>query len=992
MQQKTLCVAPITLFSVEDSGKSVSKGNCACALVALPGVQPKYSIVCYTAASSTLCVARLESRNERGARVLLQKSGQIDFMDDSNKRWSALFSNEGQRENFVAQVTLAFYLMNGRPPRAAVQVDLTFRDVGIPLGLHHRASVFYRAYQTKESDGILEISRMAEKTDDRPYAFTPLQSNVVLPAGYKGFESEVLRMTEGAVRGVTVPYDTPSASSDDILIKQSALPTVFVVSLQRLDQLDFSRGESSLTPTVFAATDDPPRIEDNAARGDASDRYALVPSTYADPTHTNLVAPYSPDVVASPSSLGGIPPEQMTLLQKVGVGIGNLTLNVSDLQTIIETTSSNFHSKVKRPPPTRLTNKELSEQVQLIISENEGSKAELSTVQESVFTIEKDNTDLQKRIDDIGRECQDLINGRVKFQDSVRDSRLEKSRLILKLQDQVEIATTQRDDVERHVNTLKKLVDVSKEELRQVQARQGLLEIQRATDEEQASVAEATLQETRTECASLEALLTELRAEEEGRRRELRSVTAQLQEVELQAERERSRCYQLAQEERTKREADVREIRTEMMNELKSKEIRYRAEHSRIVEEKYYAGREEGKRLGREAALEDVALHLQSLRLDLQRAQSAVDVRKDELRDRIAESISSRRMRLSQAEDLRKSIHHLIKEKVAIDIKTGKLESGRCGRGAVLRDLSLIVKQLDHPVEASQMLTVVDSLERGDRYIDLSFNQENWKTTMAAVCAQRVVWIEEVLFDIYRKGMEYYYQEWMKPLEEVHQHTTRQVKLLWVSTYGESHYAVVIAERKERFAIESERQNFFDMLVEWRRRDAAAREAMWSEAASTAEAALSTRHNDSTTTVLYLCGTAATATNVTRRGDRGQTIHHVGRECRTVSPARSLPRLVGPDAARRTGCPHTGGGVRARDQRGGGGGAVRGPSHRGPTRHAAARGGIPPHRAAGGTSCDGDACTGAAPQTRSPRPDCSTGVAGGGALRPHRRAATLICP
>ena len=829
MQQQVLIVTPIALFEIAD-GKTIEKGNCACAVVAYPAVPPKFSLLCYNDKRETLCVSSISSSNEHSLQFQLQVSGYASFRDDKGKKWSMMFLKTAQLDKFCATLGAALFAAAGQPTHSAVIGDFAPPKGETKLDVSHRCKLRYSAFSIRKSAAtgdIPVVDEVIETNGDRAYNFQPVQSAMaILPDG-RGFESSVLGMMEDTTRTIVVPATMPRAGKHPYTGQGIV---VFVVQLIRI--LHDNLNSSPDVPTVFG-----------------SNSLALVvpSSTELSPSSGALVAvsantKEAADERPTPHLVGGvgsgIPAEHMAMVQKAASQINTVTTSTRDLHDKVVSFQEDWKQSVNRPKPSALTNQSLEQNVKQLIMENERIRDDIISRDELIKSLDERNRDLQKRVDRAAMIAQQLMDEKQQTVAGTSDLKLEKDRVIMKLQEQITHASSERDDVQRHLLTVKKLLEVADNELRETRGKIDVHMVQAQGLASKLDVAEDALAEERSRRKAFEAKVQALQEEIRNADAELHIKAAQLEDVRRKADSERTHLAQIMEDERQRRGFEAQQLRSEIVGELQQREQKFQADRARTAEDNFKRGHEEGKEIGRRGARIDVEARVEELVLDAQRARTELDAYKTELRQATEDSMAENRRLENIVNQLKKSADEATRKKAQGEFQLHAMRlKVRNAEDALLLGLTSIAHRLTRPAAPQDLVEVLQALKNCENP-NLSFQQEKHQQEAQESYNRRY----QIIFDELEAGYQQvidqeYTSLYLSPLVAAHQHTNSAVSALWTARDVAQQQAISDEEAVARSSVDAESDSFFLQLEALRTAQAEERLAV-EQAATSALASL----------------------------------------------------------------------------------------------------------------------------------------------------------
>lgn len=907
MRQETLCASPVELFTVSDTGASASKGPCVCAIVGLPSRPPKYSLVCYNAQQVTFCVARMSyvDGHTTSLRLMVHAaSGHISFSDDGGQRWSLYFADAAQQQRFLACCGVAFYALFGAPATSVFSHDVSLPSSSIRLAGGDRAHVSFSSYTMTEKGGLCTVGALVEQrggggggdavpsTDALPYIFAVRGSAAQLTQGSFGFEGSVLGMREEDVRVLVVPAGFTTAASAAVT-RVSTQAMVFVTRLERVEHVREEPAPSAAAapPSVYAATADVEDARTNGAgaQGHSSQPQAspsdqalvVLPSTAAGPGTVALSGPSSSagaSAVPAFLSVGGIPPEHMSVLRKVELGVHAAVSTARDVHDVTAIFAQDWRRHVERPKPSLLSNRALLEQVQRVVEEDEGAQASLDECDAALQSLESRNKALQQRIDRATVESQKLLEEKNNAATRAMEARLERDRHLVKLKDTLLVKRQEQEDLQRHIAALQRTVDARSEELRQVQGRFEVHQVEAGSMAERLSAMQATLSEERQRNASLVAKSAATEEAIKKAQTQHRLAEGQLTAARGLAERERLRYLQVMEEERSHRAKDGDLLRQDIVHELDARDRQYQVERHRLAEEEFMRGLRDGKMEGRHAAETDLLGHQDELRLTLQRAKTEVETHKEEVRRSIEAAIALRRTLGGKAGDLEAQLTTATRRQSQLQFQLAQWQTRcRTARDTVSQHWRTLLSHATHPCTRDGLNALMEAVRAAEAAsdeaaggddddetagegnggavrVDLQFQQEHWRQSRTRAVAQRQRWLAEDMMELYVKGADYHFaHEWLQPLSAAHDATLEAVAQLYTARHGSRHlFDCCTHEAQERWAVTREWWTTVQAIESWLAAQRTAQESLKSEE-SVARQALCKAYVDGGDAVVQLC-------------------------------------------------------------------------------------------------------------------------------------------
>ena len=154
-----------------------------------------------------------------------------------------------------------------------------------------------------------------------------------------------------------------------------------------------------------------------------------------------------------PSAAAGLTPEQLRTMNDTSTNVTSLVSNVNELNQKVDMLSTDFKIAQKKEKPTTLTAAQLQHSVVAMLDENKNLKDEVRAKDDMIKTLEQRSLDLEKKVDKFATSAHSLMEDKKASATNATDVRLEMDRRVLKLQEEVQRATSERDDSQRHLAT-----------------------------------------------------------------------------------------------------------------------------------------------------------------------------------------------------------------------------------------------------------------------------------------------------------------------------------------------------------------------------------------------------------------------------------------------------------------------------------------------------------------------------------------------------------
>eukprot|EP00744_Colponema_vietnamica_P007162 GILI01010337.1.p1 GENE.GILI01010337.1~~GILI01010337.1.p1 ORF type:complete len:1235 (-),score=451.82 GILI01010337.1:205-3372(-) len=512
----------------------------------------------------------------------------------------------------------------------------------------------------------------------------------------------------------------------------------------------------------------------------------------------------------------GIPAEHMMMIQKSAAQINTATTSTRDLHDKVVSFQEDWKQKVNRPKPSVLTPAAIEQNVKSLILENDRVRDEISRRDELIRSLDERNRDLQKRVDKAAMIAQQLLDEKSKTVEVSSDTKLEKDRTIMKLQEEISRATNERDDVYRHQQTIKKLLEASDAELRDIKGKAEVHLIQSKGLAGKLDVVDDKLAEERSRRKALEAKSASLQEEIRNTEMELHLKTALLEETRRRADAERNHQAQVMEDERQRRGFEAQQLRTEIIEELQNKENRFQSDRARTVEEFFKRGHGEGKEIGRRQARIDVEARIQELQLDAQRAKTELDAYKTEHRQTNEEAMAENRRLESIVRQLKLQVDEFTKRKAQNDFAVQGLQlKVRNAEDNLYLSLTNVAHRLTRPAPPEELLMVLATIKNAGQP-SLTFQQKYNSEELDEAKGRRATWAAEEMETIYSEYQERYFQtEFLPPLKIAAEDSASAVRALWEERDRSFAGALLLEETSSRYYITTEEHEWFQSVLDF---------------------------------------------------------------------------------------------------------------------------------------------------------------------------------
>eukprot|EP01012_Entosiphon_sulcatum_P019269 TRINITY_DN2410_c0_g1_i1.p1 TRINITY_DN2410_c0_g1~~TRINITY_DN2410_c0_g1_i1.p1 ORF type:complete len:1264 (-),score=314.09 TRINITY_DN2410_c0_g1_i1:427-3849(-) len=273
-----------------------------------------------------------------------------------------------------------------------------------------------------------------------------------------------------------------------------------------------------------------------------------------------------------------------------------------------------------------------------IIADNDQFKSEIAEKDEKINSLKDKLTELRRKNEVYVKESESLLEEKKSAVNNASESRLEMEREMNRLREQLARANAERDDSQRHLLTVKKLLELSDEELQKCKQRLESLDTSAQADQERVNELQRALRDEKANRRAAQDRCTALRDELAEEKEAHQRTQAALDERKRKAEDERTRLIGQAEEDRASAVRELERLRDELTEQLKAKDRKMELERQRTQEEWFAKGKEEGASEGRveaeslvKAQMEGLQGKIQAQKVEIEALSSSVSSLKDAL-------------------------------------------------------------------------------------------------------------------------------------------------------------------------------------------------------------------------------------------------------------------------------------------------------------------------------------------------------------------------
>jgi hypothetical protein len=768
-------VAEVRLYLYDGQSDYNDMGEVGCALVVTQGTPPTFRLGCYRG-DDYLCTAEVSPSNDTGLNLALQGQGYVSFRDDQARLWSMHFAVEEEAYTLAAHVAAAMYGAANMPDNRIICCDVTQgkRERSIYGG--DRVKVRYSSWVLSREGGMPNLGSRLESNehDDKPYAFdVPMNHNSV-GREMQGFEGMVVGMAEESRRLIVVPQAAKRG-------RGPAVHTVYMMYVVKKKEGNFdgddrdNKSQQRSNNSNQHHGNDGHRDPMSMDRGALSPQQQMMPQPQQQqialspypvvPAQPIVAAPVEPapqqrqvvvqqtPVEQPPAAMPAPPPagfnyEQMETLERLREQVGQLMVTIRDSTGHVDMFSHDFRTHDRKTKPPTLIAAQMDHSLRTLIEQTDELKADLAKRDESLNSLEERNKQLQAKADRFAKTAQQLTEERKATVANSGETKIDLDQQMLSSQAKLTRVLADREDVGRHLATVKRLLEISDKDTREAKQQLQVAEVQLSTNEAKLASVDESLQEERARRKLLEAKVVTLGDEIRTIMDEFRAKDGQIDDRRRQMNAAKLHWQQMMDDERAQAASELREMRQELIDELAVRDRRYQEERARVAKEAFERGRHQGIEDGEKEELLDGDMKMQALQFDSQRHRSELETVRIMLRQVHEQAASDRRRLEAQIAALTRVVDDLDAQNGNMETELHSLEAAKeTVAAAAYDDAKGTLSKLTRPVGKKDLLTLIHCM-RVKQEPDWGFESVRAEEEAAVVDQEQrevVAWVRRCL-------------------------------------------------------------------------------------------------------------------------------------------------------------------------------------------------------------------------------------------------------
>ncbi|RNF11334.1 hypothetical protein TraAM80_00970 [Trypanosoma rangeli] len=683
------CVTRVHLFLfLSDTSQYQECGPVGCAIVGTLDNPPLYKLGCYNERNEYVCTANITTNNETGACIALQPGGYVSFRDEQGKSWSMQFESPNHAIEFCSHVVVAMYGASGHADRSILACDVAIGKCDRNVFANDVVKVRYQSWVVQcETEGkglpILGSKLDGNLEDDKPCTLTIPANHMSVTPEMKGFEGMVIGMGEEGSRVIIIPARAKRGSGPSVhmcfythLIKKKNIPCVaqscssLAIPLEKHSSHQL-KGESKL---LLSNTQD----------------YAI--------GRPNTPPP-------------GFNMEQLMIIDRMRDQVQVLFQQLQEARRQLDVLSNDVRAFNRKSEPQSLASAQLEYSIQKLLADTEEGKELLSQKDLTLKQMEEKNKELRNKLDKFSKTANLLAEEKKSTITSFNEEKLDMDRRIAQRQAQLTRLQSEREDVARHLSTVKRLLQVADQDIKTEKQNLQMAMVAFQTNESKLLAVEETYAEEQARRKLLETKAIALGDQLRFLLEECRAKEGQMEEQRKKIESEKIRYMQLIEDERSKAAEDMRELRQEFIDELAARDRRYQEERQIVAHESFDRGRFQGIEDGQTETLLEADAATQHCALAAQRHKAEVKAIRIRLRSTKEENEADICRLTSQASTLCAALANLVGETSQMEAELDSLKSAKVSvEDDTFQELKDAIGQLSLPVGRQDLLAVLHSL------------------------------------------------------------------------------------------------------------------------------------------------------------------------------------------------------------------------------------------------------------------------------------------
>ncbi|RNC40280.1 hypothetical protein TcCL_NonESM10254 [Trypanosoma cruzi] len=317
--------------------------------------------------------------------------------------------------------------------------------------------------------------------------------------------------------------------------------------------------------------------------------------------------------------------EQLLIVDRMRDQVQVLFQQLQEARRQLDVLLNEVRTFERSAKPQSLASAQLEHSIQKLLADTEEGKELLSQKDLTLRQMEEKNKELQNKIDKFSKTANLLAEEKKSTINSSNEEKLDMDRRIAQNQERLTRLQSEREDVARHLSTVKRLLQVADQDIKTEKQNLQLALVEFQTNESKLSAVEETYTGEQARRKLLESKVIVLGDQLRSLLEEVRVKEGQMEERRKKIETDKLHYMQLIEDERSKAAEEMRELRQEFIDELSTRDRRYQEERQRVAHNAFERGHFQGIEEGQNEALFEADAATQHLALTVQRHEAEVN-------------------------------------------------------------------------------------------------------------------------------------------------------------------------------------------------------------------------------------------------------------------------------------------------------------------------------------------------------------------------------
>ncbi|KAH9579944.1 hypothetical protein LSM04_004647 [Trypanosoma melophagium] len=409
--------------------------------------------------------------------------------------------------------------------------------------------------------------------------------------------------------------------------------------------------------------------------------------------------------------LPGFSREQLLVVDRIRDQVHVLTKELQEARKQLDIFINDVKIHEQSEKPKSLASAQIEYSIKKLLIDTEEARETLAQKDIALRQIEDKNRELQKKVDKFTSTANLLAEERKNSINLSNEEKLDFDRKIAQTHSELTRIQSEREDVARHLSTVKRLLEVADQDIKNEKQKLKVSLIEFQTNKSKVAIDEEKYTEESSRVKILESKIITLGDQLRSVSEEVRIKESQLDETRKKIENDKLHYTQLLEDERSKAAADIRELRQELIDELATRDRRYQEERQRVIHDSFERGRIQGIEDGQSEALLEADAVTQELTITVQRHKAEVNAMRIRLRSAMEQSEADERRLNSQVVALQETLHNLHVGNSQMETENDSLMTAKEElEEEIFHNIRSAVAQTSQPIGRSDLLAVIHAL------------------------------------------------------------------------------------------------------------------------------------------------------------------------------------------------------------------------------------------------------------------------------------------